>query len=343
MISVTIPNLTYPFKSAISPHAEAVDQSVFEWGQKQGICSLSEPDRYRALGIGQLVVRAYPHASYKELTLIGNWTLWLLTFDDNYDESETGLAPEKTAQIVARLLGILDGTPHGAPNCSVETALADFMQQLTACATDTQRARFTASVCGHLLSMCWETSNRAYLVPPSVAAYQHMRFHSGGVPTCFTLIDVVNNFELTAENYHHPEVSELIRLASNVVCWSNDVLSYAKEAARSSVVHSLPAILQHHHNLEISQAMHLAVEMHNDEVKAYVQAEEPVRRWASQDLCRFLDGLHYWMTGNLGWSLASGRYGMTNSTQGMIYQNSISSPSETIPTAIMRSRTELSA
>jgi hypothetical protein len=328
MSPITSPYFTYPFKSAIGPYAAAVDNSVFEWGKRQGLYSTATLDGYHVIGIGELVSRAYPLASDEEQVLIGMWILWLFTFDDYYcDESECGFAPDQIIRIVSRFLGILDGRPHGAIEDSLDTALADFMRRLTAHATAAQRARFVYAVSNFFHGICWEAVNRAHLLHPDLTAYQHMRFHSGGVPTCIALIEIANNFELSDEEYYHPEVGELITATSNIVGWSNDILSLPKENARSRVVHNLPTILQFHRKLAISEAIDQAITIHNDEVTVYIRTEERVRRWASGNLRRFLDGLHYWITGNLEWSLICGRYGIADSSNMVGHATEDNSPS----------------
>jgi Terpene synthase family 2, C-terminal metal binding len=315
---ITIPSPTYPFTSIISPHAEAVDQSGLDWGKKQGICSFSAAEWFRALRVGQLVGRAYPHASFELLTLIGKWVLWLFLFDDHYcDEPKTELFHERLVQISGRLKGILDGMPHSSEANTLEASLANFINELTARVTPVQFARFTAAASSYLLAVCWEANNRARFSPPPITAYRHVRHHTGFGPTCIALIDIANNFVLAPEDYHHPDVSELIRVASVLVGWCNDILSYPKEAASGHITHSLPSILQHYHKLEISEAIHRSVDIHNNEVEALLLREELILRWANHDLRRFLEGLRYGIAANYEWAFASGRYVMENSGTGV--------------------------
>ncbi|WP_079605340.1 terpene synthase family protein [Bradyrhizobium erythrophlei] len=100
----------------------------------------------------------------------------------------------------------------------------------------------------------------------------------------------------------------LVRLASNLICWSNDIFSYAKEVVRNGIVHSLPTILQHHLDIDIQEAIDRAAQMHDDEVGRYEQLERRMRDTAGPHLRRFLDDINSWIIGNVTWTHTCQRY-----------------------------------
>ncbi len=95
----------------------------------------------------------------------------------------------------------------------------------------------------------------------------------------------------------------------DVTCWANDISSYPKEAARSLKVHSLPAVLARELGITPDQAIKVAASTHDARAASYAAAGPAVRRDASPQLAKYLDGLRNWMGGNLRWSLETGRYG----------------------------------
>jgi hypothetical protein len=308
MTSITIPTLTYPLKSAISPYADVIDESVFQWAMSCALCAPDDISWYQAISVGQIVSRTYPHAPFKRQVLLGEFLLWLFSFDDKLDGYGVQGSTEKIVLTVSRLLGVLEGFSRGSLASPLEVSMAHFMRQLADHATNTQRARFVSAVTGYLFSLCWEATNRTCMIMPNLDDYQHLRYHSGAVLPCIALIDVVNDFTIDDDDYHHPDVNRLIRATANIVGWMNDVLSYNKEIFESGAVRTLPAVIQYHDNLEISRAVDKAIEIHNEEVRMYQHLDEQVRRRGSHNLCCFLDGLQYWITGNLSWSLSNGRY-----------------------------------
>jgi Terpene synthase family 2, C-terminal metal binding len=308
--SFTLPRIVYPFGAdALSSHVDAVERSTLQWAAEQALFSERRSSDYNQIRVGYLAGLVHPNGTLEGLSLIGKWLLWLFAFDDRFsDESAFGFAPVESILLVARLLAVLDDAPHGGAADPFEIALADFMQQLDARATPAQRGRFVGTVSGYFHAFIWEAVNRARSTYPTVESYEHMRGHGGAVPTCIALIDTVNSFVLPAEDYHHPEMARLTQLASNLVCWSNDILSYPKEVARNGIVHSLPTILQHHHKIDIRQALSVAVAMHDREVITYTALEHQIRSRATPELSRFLDDMRSWVAGNVKWSLSCRRY-----------------------------------
>jgi hypothetical protein len=308
--SLVIPALAYPFESAvISPHVDAVERAVRGWAARGGLYMQRDPADYERIQVGRLAGLAHPRGSLAGLTLAGKWLMWLFAFDDHFsDESAIGFDPAETITVVTRMLGILDGVPHRRPKGPFEVTLADFMGELAACATPVQRGRFLASVGSYFHAFIWEAANRARSTYPTVETYRHMRYHGGAVPSCLTLIDTVNEFELPADDYYRPETVTLVRLASNLICWSNDIFSYAKEVVRNGIVHSLPTILQHHLDIDIQKAIDRAAQMHDDEVGRYEQLERRMRDMAGPHLRRFLDDINSWIVGNVTWTHTCQRY-----------------------------------
>jgi hypothetical protein len=341
---INIPVFTYPFKSAVGQHVKAVNESVFQWTVACGLYEPAQRHRYQTLGIGDLACRAYPDATYRKQVLAGSFLVWLFVFDDRCcDEHEAESSPENMIQVVSKLLGILENRPHETCSTPIETGFTDFIQQLSCHAVVTQRKRFSSAVTGYLLSMCWEAANRRRLRVPELAEYMHMRFHSGAVPTCLALIDIINDFNLSSEEYYHPDVTRLIEAASNLVSWSNDIFSYRKEQERNGIAHGLPSVLQHQQSLEISHAMQKAIQLHDEELRAYAPLEDDVRQWASANLCRFLDGLQHWITANVDWSLSSGRYQLDHDLKTSFLEARTNISSESLADTKTNTRPALSA
>jgi hypothetical protein len=312
-VPMPLPVLHCPFGSEISPHADEVDRHTTEWASACGLlANPADESRYREARVGRLAARTSPGATVEALSLLADWQMWLFVFDDRCcDESETGTHPERLSQVIAGLIPVLDGAAGGAHQAGpFATALADLIRRITLAASGPQLCRFLSAVRGYFLAQFWEAAHRAAGQPAGLAEYQAMRRHSGAVPTCVALMDVAGGFELPEGEFCRPDVRAVTDIAVNVTCWANDILSYPKEAARSLKVHSLPAVLVRERGLSPAGAIAAAAAMHDAEVARYLRSEEPVRRRASPELRRYLDGLRAWMSGNFYWSLETGRYAL---------------------------------
>ncbi|MFF1451717.1 hypothetical protein ACFVYF_26795 [Streptomyces sp. NPDC058274] len=307
---LALPQLSYPFASEISPHANEVDAQAFGWARQMNILDSAMTAQYSGLRVGRLAGRTSPRSERAGLQLLADWQLWLFAFDDAYcDESATGEDPELLARTVVDYLRIIED-PGQVPDDAdpFMGALADLRDRLLAHASPMQWMRFVHSVTGYFLSQCWEAANRSRRTAPTLVEYLHMRRHSGAVPTCMALIDVAGGFVLPQEDFANPHVMSLAQQATNIACWANDILSYPKEVARSRSVHSLPPILSAQYGIDMPEALHRAGQMHDHAVRQYLEQETTARAHAGPQLHRYLDDLRFWMTGNLDWSLETRRY-----------------------------------
>jgi 5-epi-alpha-selinene synthase len=99
-------------------------------------------------------------------------------------------------------------------------------------------------------------------------------------------------------------------MANNLISWCNDLVSLEKEM-RVGDVHNLVVVLQHHHQISLQQAIHMAIEQHNAEMKAYLELEPQVPSFGPDidpQVQLYLRGLRHWMRGNLDWGLTAKRY-----------------------------------
>ncbi|MER7048851.1 terpene synthase family protein [Streptomyces jumonjinensis] len=307
-----IPPLHCPFPDDVHPEADTIDRTSLRWLDRFGL--ITDPATRARFGqskIGWQASRTTPHADAELVQLHSDWQMWLFAFDDvRSEESEAGGHPGRMARSLVPCLRILEDPDTPVRDEDPFTAaLRDLRRHLGLVAGPLQLDRFITSVLGYWFAQVWEAGNRADAVWPTVEEYTAMRVHTGAVPTCLALIDVVGRFELPAAELARHEVKALTTKAVNVVCWANDIHSYEKEAARSSHPVNLPTLLHRRDGGTVQAAIDLAARMHDDEVAAYVELRSRVT--AGPELERYLDGLQSWMRGNLTWSLSTGRYRQT--------------------------------
>jgi Terpene synthase family 2, C-terminal metal binding len=307
--ALEIPPLYCPFPDHVHPEADEIDRKSLRWLDGFGL--IADPAvraRFGRSKIGWLASRTTPHADAELVQLLSDWQMWLFAFDDvRSEESEAGAHPGLMARSLVSYLRILQ-----EPDTQVReedpftAALRDLPRRLGLVASQVQVDRFVTSVLGYWFAQVWEATNRADAVWPTVEEYTAMRVHTGAVPTCLALIDVVGRFELPAAELARHDVKALTTKAINVVCWANDIHSYEKEIARSNHPVNLPTLLHCRDGGTIQEAIDLAARMHDDEVAAYCDLRRRIA--AGPKLERYLDGLQSWMRGNLTWSLSTGRY-----------------------------------
>jgi hypothetical protein len=178
-------------------------------------------------------------------------------------------------------------------------------------ATPVQRSRFRQEVTTYLYSLVWEAARRQQRMPAELPEYVRMRRHCSAVPTCLALIDIINGFELSQELWCSSSVRAATRAATDITCWTNDLISLRKEEERSSELLSLPAVLARRQGLSATDALRRCTEMIDTRIRDYLEAQRPLLASGDPTLLRLCADLRHWIAGNLAWSRETGRYRVT--------------------------------
>jgi 5-epi-alpha-selinene synthase len=311
MEQFAMPDLYCPFRSGVNHHAEVVDRQTVDWARQLNLLtSEAAYKRIRATKVGWLTARVYPETPLNELQLLADWNTWLFAQDDECDELGVGKDPEHLTAIHARSLEIINGAQPTASDGPLVHGLFNLWKRTLRIAPPEWPARFIQHFKDCLDASIWEANNRAHGITPDVAAYMAKRVYTGGLYIHVALLEITDNIHLPQSARENPVVQRLTRMAVNVVCWANDILSLAKEIKQGDV-HNLVLTLRHKHGLTLEQAIERAIALHNAEVRAFVDLEShlpTLEHEVDRELRRYIAILRSWMRGNLDWSYTSGRY-----------------------------------
>ena len=313
---VTLPELDYPFRSAVSEHADEIHQGTAEWAVRLGLL----PDEkarllFGATGLGRLVARTHPDSSLEDLKLISDWYAWLFLQDDMRDEAEVGKRPSELSEIDACFLDLLRGDEPVPCDIPLAWALHDLSRRLRARLrenglSDVWMRRLVRAVGEHLEATLWEAANRARDVAPDPETYVRMRPLTGGLSIVTEIVEIVEGTHLPTEVREHPIVGRMTGASHNVVCWANDILSLGKELGRGEV-NNLVVVLRDAYGIPLQEAVDRAAEMHDDEVRAFVELSGRLPHFGptiDANLGRYVSALRTRMRGVLDWSRESERY-----------------------------------
>jgi hypothetical protein len=309
---VTVPRLTVPFGTGLHPATERAWAATERWALECGLTVRPDlRERLRVTAPARLAGRISPNATREGLQFNADWAAWLFLFDDEYcDESELGADPAATVEMTVWMLGALE---HGvaARREPFAFALADLRSRLTALATPVQQSRFLGATASYLYALAWEAVHRQSRIPAQLTEYVRMRRHSGAVATCLALIDVANGFELTEAQWCSPELRAASDAVSDIICWSNDIVSFGREESQSLEVLSLPTVLARSYGLSLQEALDRCAAMVRARLEDYCSAERPLLASGNPGLIRFAADLRHWIAGNLEWSYETARYQVT--------------------------------
>ncbi|MEU6851101.1 terpene cyclase [Actinacidiphila alni] len=312
-----LPEITSPFPFRVNPYADAARDHLAGWARDAGLVRReSARQRFDRADFGWFAALVYPEANAAHLELMADWFAWLFLVDDQLDDGLFGRSQDQVGDVVDQMRAVLGGRgpgPAGGGTVlpTVVSSLADLWRRTTADAPPGWDRRFI----GHLeqclsTAALWEAGNRIGGIVPPEDVYIANRRHTGAIYVCMDLIEIVRPTRMPDEVRGSREFGAALDAACNVVCWTNDVYSLAKERALGEV-HNLVYVVQHHRGLTERQALervHAAIDAETGRFLAHerdVLAAHP--DWAGP-LGRYLDGMRTWMRGNLDWSRRTKRY-----------------------------------
>ncbi len=308
----TQPSIYCPVSSSINRHVETIHHRTLQWACDFNLVLPGTPDyqRLEAAKFAWLVARVYPRAGYTELQIISDWVTWIFIHDDLCDVSAIGKRPQRLRHIHNMMLWVLEGGSLTAENQRLASALYDIRQRLW-WQTDAQwLRRFTDHMDQYFQANRWEASNREASRTPSLEAYTEMRPFTSGLEPCIDLMLMAAQLSAASAFLKHRVVHSLTLRANRFISWTNDIYGLDKEIQEGNM-NNLVLVLQHEYQLSAQAAIHLAVEMCNTEMEAFLSLESNLPSFGEAEdikLNTYLAGLRSWMRGTLDWYLESGRY-----------------------------------
>lgn len=291
-----------PFVPAVHAEVDAVNTATVNWASAIGLVDARTAPRLSASRVGSLVSRAYPEDAREPLQLAADWTTFFCLLDDVIERLES---PRAVAQALADVRCVL--CDHGAAIAGrpLERAAADLADRLDRHASPEQRAHFDASVAQLFAAFTLEAEVRAGATPLPIEAYLPLREVTVGIYVEAALGEIIGDIALPSGARDAVERAGLLRSASNLIGWANDVHTYEKEL-REGEVNNLVAVLAEAEGLDLRGAVARAIAMHDAEMRAFeARSAELVAR---PGLTRYVLMLRRWVRGHLDWALETGRY-----------------------------------
>ncbi|WP_433325728.1 terpene synthase family protein [Spirillospora sp. CA-294931] len=322
LLSLTdrVPALAVP--SAMHPDAWPLGERLAAWSRSRGLV-LGDPDT-SWLGRARcerLAARVLPTADPDRVDLFARWLTWTFALDDMIDEAS--LAGSATAvhalyQDLLRALRRGHARPGARP---VESTLVELWQATSDGMGRDWRRRFLLHMEEHRAGCAEEAVNRRTGHTPTAAEYPALRRRACG-PYLYDLAEPILGVELPGRIMITPAWKVMSEGTADVIAWTNDVASYAREAARSES-HNHVAVLATTYGIGPHQAAAMVVDRIAERVEEV--------RTAARSLPSFLNRMRFTPyeraitkqvvkvlldtpRAHLDWVIESGRYNATDDT-----------------------------
>lgn len=313
MNNIKLPELYCPFPSAINQYAEAAGQHTLDWVRSFNLVTdESVYQSLRAATIYFLAARTHPSASLEVLEIVSDSLFWFGAFDDQFEKAGISKQSELLEPVHARLVEILKGAELTDVDMPVARSLRDIWQRLHQLphATSELMLRFTKSMEDYLQAVRWEALNHSQEITLDVATYTKIRKVTIGFYPYICIIIIDNGIALPPEVIEHPIVKRLDLMATLLIGWSNDILSFEKDK-RDGNTHNIVMVIQHEYQLPLQEAFDRAVELHDADMQIFIELSAQLPSFGAEidaNLQRYLSGLRSWIRGHLDWTLESPRY-----------------------------------
>ncbi|KAK0379815.1 hypothetical protein CMEL01_11421 [Colletotrichum melonis] len=277
------------------------------------------------IDVGLFISTWYPGVNLERGDILCCVVLWLFTWDDQIDEKGGHLYDNlqaahvfrrETLEYVRHCLRLSDNEASHEVRTNYIIAFFKVIGDAVCEAYDYDHREILFDEIKFFIETS-ETEQQRRLGPelPSAREYIATRMGTGAVNVCLFFIDYACGVSVPIEVLREVEMRTLWDQA-NILVWAvNDLLSLKKEIAQQTVESIVPLLFRETESLDVAVSM--VTEMIHKAITEFNHAAECLMARFSDDetsaanLKTYIDGCKYICTGNLTWSLQTGRYGLS--------------------------------
>lgn len=215
----------------LNPNYEHVSERVYEWAREKGLF-LEENDLKRCCSQkhNKFAPRLFPDAGKEELEQITRLFLVLFYLDDRADSLHGNRRINFWKEQIQLNRQIAKGNQSAGNAASAET----FWQLHWGWFRDRSRekslgTRLVRFVGKFLKAGLWEAKNLEKEKQPTIIKYVHQLKHCSGAGIAVELLGYLDAHKFPPELFHHKNLMPLYQTITEIICFSNDLVSYKKE------------------------------------------------------------------------------------------------------------------
>ncbi|KAF2630913.1 terpenoid synthase [Macroventuria anomochaeta] len=275
----------------------------------------------------------WPYASFEDLCVVTHLSTWLFAWDDELDSAEYSNLINDMDQATTfreytiRYIRACLNQDYGEPIALDSPIITDITRVCEAVRQGypPEKTQIFLNELVYFVESCQlEQQNQVEGHLPTAQEYLQRRMGSGAVRVCLALSEFACRIVLPSEIMADPDMTTIWDATNIVICIMNDILSFKKELAQGQVDSILPVLFAEHGSMDT--AMSIAASLIVQSIRSVDDAAERLLQRHGEDLILrrdlgdFIDSCKYACTGNLNWSLVSGRFQIcqTTTTDGIL-------------------------
>jgi len=299
-----------PFPLLINPNCDKAQRGSLEWLAQWGVLSNSGLRKAERAQLTTLVAGFYPFCGPRELALASDYVCWAFALDDVGDETPVGSRPTRLLEFFKDFEQTLENRRLRPGASNLARAFENIWNRAREYTTASQLLEFAEGNRAYFGGMLWEANNRCANIVPDEVSYLTFRPAAGAVPSFFALIEPLERISLNASTRDCPELRELAKMAGNIICWTNDLLSYDKERIHGDV-HNLVTVFEKHRGLPPPNAAREVVDLVNTVTGEFIALSESLPNFEAPErekVATYLQVLRSVIRVTLNWTYESTRY-----------------------------------
>ncbi|KII89723.1 hypothetical protein PLICRDRAFT_562693 [Plicaturopsis crispa FD-325 SS-3] len=283
-----------------NPHSDAAAEST-AWVASSGTLTARQLEFLLRSDLGNLSARTHPYAPPAQFRACCDFLHLVFAFDALSDQST------RAAQDSGHVLLSALQDPAWDDGSSLAQMTREFRTRLFELAREGPVRRFLEHFEGYVRAVVREAALRCAGRVLDVREFTALRRENSGIRVCFALCECVLGVDVAAD----PALASVYWAAADMVCWSNDVYSYAVEKRMGLAGNNIVTVLMKERGMDDQAAADYVGVYFAELMSVFVEGRKRLTTrgpLVDADVARCVDAMGHWVVGNLEWSFQSQRY-----------------------------------
>ncbi|KAL5518435.1 hypothetical protein ACEPAH_117 [Sanghuangporus vaninii] len=276
-----------------------------EWMLSHGIFPDRRSDWLLATHPELLGAYVYPYADANGLRIATDVLTILFALDEVTDaqEEQEALATRNTFVKALTGMSIDDTSP-------IAVFARDYMKRLSGVSTELLE-RLVSHFTAYMDATAREASHRTDGKIPTLEDHIRLRRDNGGVLPAFDVIEVALGITLPPEVFNDRDLQSMVLAANDMICYANDIFSYAKEYADGLDGCNTITILMHERGLSHQDAIDEVGKLYRRCADMFLTCKAAMRSFGpevDEVVSGYVYGIEQWIAGHNAWNLETRRF-----------------------------------
>ncbi|KAL5518434.1 hypothetical protein ACEPAH_116 [Sanghuangporus vaninii] len=171
--------------------------------------------------------------------------------------------------------------------------------------------RFVSHFVEYIDATTREAGHRSNCKIPTLEDHIKLRRDNGGVLPTFDVMEVALGITLPPEVFSDRDFQSMVIAANDMICYANDIFSYAKEYADGLDGCNIITVLIHNKGLSHQDAIDESGKLYKRCIDTFLTCKATLRSFgpeADEMIRGYVYGLEQWISGHNAWTLETRRY-----------------------------------